>query len=873
MVTLEKDEAMKAQDIRKNFVDFFQQKKHDKIESSPLVPQNDPTLLFANAGMNQFKDIFTGKENPKNKRAVSIQKCVRAGGKHNDLENVGLTARHHTFFEMLGNFSFGDYFKQEAIEYAWEFLTGVLKFPADKLFITVHDSDDEALKIWHEEIGIPREKIFKRGDKDNFWEMGEYGPCGPCSEIFYDHGPKHADPQFDPKKAQDVIDDESRYVEIWNLVFMQFEKTPQGTNPLPNPCIDTGAGLERLAAALQGVYWNYDTDCFTPIIEKLEKISGQSYSSTKFQTPFRVAADHLRSATMLITDGVLPSNEGRGYVLRRIIRRGVRYLRELGIKKRVMAELVPAVFEVLGDEYPQNQQNEALAVKLLDIEEKKFLETLDQGLKFLEEALKNEVKNKVLSGAAAFKLYDTYGFPIDLTEVILQEKKLLLDEKGFHKCMQEQKERSKKSWKGAGQGEDLAVFHRLKEKFGATKFDGYQKTACESKLLAKEGDLLIFDRTPFYGESGGQVGDSGVVLGSGQVLAKIEDTQKPVDELFVHQAIESQALEVGKTYTLRVDKARREQIKKNHSATHLLQSALIAILGDHIKQAGSLVSEQKLRFDFTHPEALGPQELQKIENLVNQKIYESLPVAPQIMKKDEALKLGAMALFGEKYGDSVRVLTMGDFSTEFCGGTHVDNTSEIGLFKILSESSLSSGVRRIEATTAQAAFQLLQQRSATLQQLERQFNTNYQQLPDRIQSLQKENRSLQKEIKDLNDKMNEAQSKDLFENPETLAGSTPYISRQVAEEANLKKLSDEFVGRHPNGVLLLFKPQKEKLAVLLRSGKKVEGLDCGKVLREILSSIGGRGGGRNDMAQGSGNLPNDIEKFSSESKILVSKYL
>jgi alanyl-tRNA synthetase len=847
---------MKAQEIRDKFTAFFQANQHQKTSSSSLIPHNDDTLLFANAGMNQFKDYFTGNETPQNKRAVSIQKCVRAGGKHNDLENVGMTARHHTFFEMLGNFSFGDYFKEEAIQFAWDFLTKEMNFPGEKLYITIHHTDDEAFNIWNKKIHIPAEKIFRKGDKDNFWEMGELGPCGPCSEIFYDHGPEYTTPNFTPGEGQDLLDDELRYVEIWNLVFMQYEKTKEGRINLPNPSIDTGMGLERVAAALQGKYWNYDTDVFASILAKIEELSGKKYEEKKYKTHMRVVADHIRSSTMLITDGVIPSNEGRGYVLRRIIRRAIRHLRELGAPPISFYKLVPVVLESLGKEYPQNLANQAMAEKFLQREEKKFLETLDQGIKFLEEALKKDLEGKVLKGASAFKLYDTYGFPLDLTEILLREKGLSLDQDGFNAAMKKQKEDSKKSWKG-GQNLDHKVFHEAKAKFGDSQFTGYSSIQEEAKLLQKieleEVTALIFDKTPFYGESGGQEGDKGEVLEDGIVLSQISDTQKPIDGLHAHLSKNADALEVGKSYTLKIDQREREYIKRNHSATHLLQAALIQTIGDHVKQAGSLVSADKLRFDFTHMQGLTKEEIEKVEGLVNQEIRNSLEVLANNMSMDFAMKKGAMALFGEKYGDEVRVLTMGEFSTELCGGIHVDNTSEIGLFKILSEGSLSSGVRRIEATTSETAISLLNSRSQILKDLESLTSSKAESILTKVSSLLEENKNKQKEIDRLNDKLNSAQSDDLFKQQDSI-GEILLTSGHAPDGSDLRKLSDLFVEKNPEGLLLLTCNNKGKLSVLLRAGKKLESVPCNKLLSESLRDFNGRGGGRPDMAQGSGDL-------------------
>ncbi len=859
---------MKAQEIRERFANYFIKNAHDKHASSPLIPLNDPTLLFANAGMNQFKDYFTGKAIPTNRRAVTIQKCVRAGGKHNDLENVGHTARHHTFFEMLGNFSFGDYFKKDAIRFAWEFLTVELKIDPKKLYVTVHYSDDEALNIWNKDIGLPLDRIFKKGDKDNFWEMGDVGPCGPCSEIYFDHGEAHTTPGFVPGPNEDILDDSTRYVEIWNLVFMQFEKTKEGKSPLPKPSIDTGAGLERIAAALQGKYWNYDTDLFEPILKEIEKLSGKKYSDPKYSAFMRVVADHIRSSTMLITDGVIPSNEGRGYVLRRIIRRAVRNMKELGISEVSFYKLVPSVFEVLGREYPQNAANISLAEKMLMLEEKKFAETLDTGLKFLSEAMEKEVVGGKLSGAVAFKLYDTFGFPLDLTEIILREKKLSVDQDSFEKCMKEQKEKSKKSWKG-GVGTDLQVFWDLKNKYGETAFVGYQNESTQAKLLAVaelgENKGLVFERTPFYGESGGQMGDIGTVCMGNNILAHITDTQKPVENLFVHFSKDADALEVGQVYTLKVDEKRRALTKRNHSATHLLQAALVQVLGSHVKQAGSLVSSERLRFDFTHMLAVTKEELKRVEKIVNEQIAQDLSVVCQTMSKDDAIKKGATALFGEKYGDNVRVVQMENFSTELCGGTHVSRTGEIGHFSILSEASLSTGVRRIEALTSETSIERLNDRSENFAVIEAMLSLKDAKAVERIEIVLKEIKDKAKEIEALKERLQLAENKDLLNNPETLNGSA-FKCAELAADADLKKLSDIFMDKYPEGIVFFYSVNGEKLSALLRVGKKHDKIHCGKLLNEALALVEGKGGGRPDLAQGSGknqNVKVFVEKVRS----------
>lgn len=850
--------TLTGQEIREKFANYFMKSLHEKVASSSLIPHNDKTLLFCNAGMNQFKDYFTGKAVATNKRAVSIQKCVRAGGKHNDLENVGHTARHHTFFEMLGNFSFGDYFKEDAIRFAWEFLTEELKIPKEKLYVTVHYSDDEARGLWKKVAGLTDERIFNKGDKDNFWEMGEFGPCGPCSEIFFDHGEQYTDKDLVRQDPNDLLEDEKRYVEIWNLVFMQFEKTPEGKFSLPKPSIDTGAGLERVAAALQGCYNNYNTDIFAPIMKKIEEISGKKYEPNgkdeKTKAAFRVVADHIRSSTMLITDGAIPSNEGRGYVLRRIIRRAVKYLNELGVKDISFYKLVPAVFESLGKEYPQNASNAELAIKLLELEERKFRETLENGLKFLNESLQKEVTNKIFSGKAAFRLYDTFGFPVDLTEMYLAEQGLTLDQAGFEKAMNEQKELSRKSWKGGLDNSDK-VFHAIKEKHGATQFVGYDKLEIQAKLLdvIEMGEMkgLVFDTTSFYGESGGQVGDIGVIKEGKNTIAHVEDTQKPVDGLHVHMSKDADALEIGKSYTLSVDAHTRRLTMRNHSATHLLQSALIKVLGPHVKQAGSVVTSEKLRFDFTHLQAMTKEEIQKVEDLVNQEIQKAHGVDANNMSMDEAQKKGAMALFGEKYGNIVRVLTMGDFSTELCGGTHVTNTGDIGLITILSESSLATGVRRIEATTSETAIHYLSHRSQLLKKVESMFMDKEERALGKLENLFKELKDKQKEIEALKDKIQASESKDLFNNVENIGGIDVAIV-EASADSDLRKLSDMFVSKYQNGAVVLYNVNGDKAAVLVRAAKGASKLNAGDTLKEILSVMNGRGGGKPDMAQGSG---------------------
>jgi len=868
---------MRAQEIRNAFSDYFRRQGHDKHKSSSLVPHNDNTLLFANAGMNQFKDFFTGKATPGNRRAVTIQKCVRAGGKHNDLENVGFTARHHTYFEMMGNFSFGDYFKKDAIKFAWELLTVDLKLPKEKLRVTVHESDDEALMIWHKDMGVPLEWIYKLGDKSNFWEMGDVGPCGPCTEIFYDHGEKFS--TGTPAGCQE-IDDEGRFVEIWNLVFMQYEKYREGEEikrkPLPKPSVDTGGGLERFAAALQGKYYNYDTDIFEPIMKAIGKLSGKDYYSTtseETKSSFRVIADHIRSSTMLITDGVIPANDGRGYVLRRIIRRAVRHLELLGIKEITFYKLVPAVFESLGYEYPDNAHNAALAEKLLKLEEEKFRKTLSTGLDLIKTELAALKSGQAFSGDVAFKLYDTFGFPLDLTEVILREKSIALDNKAFDVAMAKQKELSKKSGKFKVQEDNLKLFYGIKEKNGETVFTGYADAETKAKLIAKEEINgvyhLIFDRSPFYGEGGGQLGDKGEVFGKEGKLATISDTQKPVDGLHDHLSEDADALEVGQEYVLKINKEERELTKRNHSATHLLQSALIKVLGNHVKQAGSSVGPDRLRFDFTHSEALKPSEIQQVEELVNASIARRLPVNADVMTKDEATKKGAMALFGEKYGDKVRVLTMGDFSCELCGGTHVSNTGDIGAFKIVVETSLASGVRRIEAISSSTAMDWLLKRSSLLAELEKDFGAKEEKVLEKISALQAENKAKAKTIEQLQEQAMAASVASLFKISGKTHGLDFYLADASSQDVTgIKKLADLFSDKFPQGVALITHKEGDRLTVVLKAPRDAKEVDCGKILKETLPAMEGRGGGKPDMAQGSGLSAKTQDFMSAVKKVL-----
>ncbi|OFZ27118.1 MAG: alanine--tRNA ligase [Bdellovibrionales bacterium RIFOXYB1_FULL_37_110] len=849
---------MKSNEIRNNFIKYFQDKSHKHMPSSSLVPINDPTLLFANAGMNQFKDYFTGKSTPQDKRAVTIQKCVRAGGKHNDLDNVGFTARHHTFFEMLGNFSFGDYFKEDAIFFAWEFLTKTLQLPKNKLYITVHESDEEALLLWPKVTGINKDRIFKKGDKDNFWEMGEFGPCGPCSEIFFDHGEKFCTPGFKPGTNQNLLDDEQRYVEIWNLVFMQYEKNKEGRFPLPRPSIDTGAGLERIAAALQEKYWNYDTDLFTPIISKIQNLTGKDYSDKRFCGHIRVVADHIRSTSMLITDGVIPSNEGRGYVLRRIIRRAVRHLRELEAPGGSFYKLAPAFFETIRQSYPENAKNISMAEKFIKLEEEKFYETLETGLKFLNQELTNNLVNQTLSGETIFKLYDTFGFPFDLTETILKEKNLAVDHDGFNRKMEEQRNLSKKSWKGNLEIDDK-IFYELKEKFGNNHFS-YDQLTLEAKLLEKrtlgDHDLLIFDYTPFYGESGGQTGDSGSIMTKDNVeIAQVLNTIKPLDDFTVLIAQTNNKLNIKESYILKVNVTKRNLTARNHTATHLLHAALGKVLGDHVHQAGSLVTDERLRFDFTHPKGLTNEELDQVASIVNQSIANQIPVSTKKMNTKEATASGAKALFGEKYGEHVRVISIKNendppVSVELCGGTHIKNTSEIGLFVIVSEGALSTGIRRIEALTSTSAFKYLHHRSKELSKIELMLKTRTENVYPQIEKQIKELKTQYKEIQSLKEKIQSMDNKHLFDQPEMLKNLYPFKAVLAPDNTDLRKLSDEFISKYQNGFIFIAMNRNDKMTVLLRAGSKAPKIICPDILNSIIMKFGGKSGGRPDMAQG-----------------------
>ena len=848
---------MNSEAIRKAYLDFFESKGHTSVESASLVPDNDPTLLFTNSGMVQFKDAFAMLENRGYTRAVSCQRCIRAGGKHNDLDNVGYTARHHTFFEMLGNFSFGDYFKSETIAFAWEFLTEVLNIPKDRLWVTIHDSDDEAHAIWVNEIGFPADRMTRMGDKDNFWTMGDTGPCGPCSEIFYDHG--EAIPGGPPGSEDDDLD---RFVEIWNLVFTQFDRSADGTlTPLPSPCVDTGMGLERLAAVMQSVHNNYDTDLFQPVIVKAAKVLGVG----DLQNPsLKVIADHLRSSVFLICDGVLPSNEGRGYVMRRIMRRALRHGHALGATKPFFHELVPVLVAEMGNTYPMliktSEQIERIVLK----EETQFALTLDQGMRILDEAIAG-LSDQVIPGAVIFKLYDTYGFPADLTGDIARERNLLLDMPGFESEMAQQRNRARAASKFQGEGvEDLAIE-------AVTAFLGYETLNLRASVVAIHdgsrfvdswaGDgavSVVLDQTPFYAESGGQVGDRGSLIADGVAL-RVLDTRKSGGAIVHYCQSEIGALAIGDQLQAVVSPSVRQNTARHHSATHLLHAALRAVLGDHVNQRGSLVSADRLRFDFSHFEGVTAEELQAIERLCNEEILKNTPISTEVMSVDAAKERGAMALFGEKYSESVRVLTMGDgFSMELCGGTHALRTGDLGLLRVLSEQGIASGVRRIEAVVGEQALSAVAETDAFANAVSAVLKTDRGAALARLEQIIDHNRRLEKEVSALNTKLVSGESLDTADAVFEVQG-IPVLVNLIdgADPKSLPDALDQLKNKLGRGVVVLATAQAGKIALVVGVTKDLVGqVHAGELVNHIALQVGGKGGGRPDMARAGGS---DVE--------------
>ncbi|MEW8288838.1 MAG: alanine--tRNA ligase [Candidatus Thiodiazotropha endolucinida] len=851
-------------DIRQAFLDYFADREHEVVASSPLVPQNDPTLLFTNAGMVQFKDLFLGREKRNYQRAASSQRCVRAGGKHNDLENVGYTARHHTFFEMLGNFSFGDYFKHDAINYAWEFLTETIGLPAEKLWVTVYEEDDEAAKIWLDEIGIDPARFTRIGDKpggkryesDNFWSMGDTGPCGPCSEIFFDHGEGiWGGP---PGTAEEEGD---RYIEIWNLVFMQYNRDADGVlTPLPKPSVDTGMGLERLAAVLQKVHSNYEIDLFVHLIQAAAELTGCSNLEEK---SLRVIADHIRSCAFLITDGVLPSNEGRGYVLRRIIRRAIRHGYMLGVKEPFFHKLVGCLCDEMGEAYPELLSQRGQVEKVLRLEEERFAQTLEQGMKILEEAIE-ELDGKVIPGELVFKLYDTYGFPRDLTADIARERELTIDQSGFDEAMSAQRERAQAASQfGVVANVDLG----LEEE---TRFSGYDHLEEQGRVVALlrdgesvsalqqgESGMVFLDNTSFYAESGGQVGDQGVLEGDG-LLFEVDDTLKQGGELFAHIGkLEEGTLAVGDKVTAQVNAYTRQATALNHSATHLLHAALRRELGEHVTQKGSLVDAERLRFDFSHFEPITREQLQSIEQLVNLQIRHNHLVATQLMSLDQAKASGAMALFGEKYADQVRVLSMGDFSTELCGGTHVNAVGDIGLFKITAESGIAAGVRRIEAITGQRAVEWMEADEERVQRIAEMIKSGRDEIEDKLEQILVRNRKLEKELEQLKGKLASAAGTDLAAGAVSV-GEVKVLAANLdgADAKSLRETMDQLKNKLGTAVILLAATTGGKVSLVAGVTKDLTAqMKAGDLVKLAAEKVDGKGGGRPDMAQAGGSNP------------------
>ncbi|EEX1161415.1 alanine--tRNA ligase [Escherichia coli] len=848
-------------EIRQAFLDFFHSKGHQVVASSSLVPHNDPTLLFTNAGMNQFKDVFLGFDKRNYSRATTSQRCVRAGGKHNDLENVGYTARHHTFFEMLGNFSFGDYFKHDAIQFAWELLTSEKWFalPKERLWVTVYESDDEAYEIWEKEVGIPRERIIRIGDNkgapyasDNFWQMGDTGPCGPCTEIFYDHGDHiWGGPPGSPEEDGD------RYIEIWNIVFMQFNRQADGTmEPLPKPSVDTGMGLERIAAVLQHVNSNYDIDLFRTLIQAVAKVTGATDLSNK---SLRVIADHIRSCAFLIADGVMPSNENRGYVLRRIIRRAVRHGNMLGAKETFFYKLVGPLIDVMGSAGEDLKRQQAQVEQVLKTEEEQFARTLERGLALLDEELA-KLSGDTLDGETAFRLYDTYGFPVDLTADVCRERNIKVDEAGFEAAMEEQRRRAREA---SGFGADYNAMIRVDS---ASEFKGYDHLELNGKVTALFVDgkavdainagqeaVVVLDQTPFYAESGGQVGDKGELKGANFSFV-VEDTQKYGQAIGHIGKLAAGSLKVGDAVQADVDEARRARIRLNHSATHLMHAALRQVLGTHVSQKGSLVNDKVLRFDFSHNEAMKPEEIRAVEDLVNAQIRRNLPIETNIMDLEAAKAKGAMALFGEKYDERVRVLSMGDFSTELCGGTHASRTGDIGLFRIISESGTAAGVRRIEAVTGEGAIATVHADSDRLSEVAHLLKGDSNNLADKVRSVLERTRQLEKELQQLKEQAAAQESANLSSKAIDVNGVKLLVSELSGVEPKmLRTMVDDLKNQLGSTIIVLATVAEGKVSLIAGVSKDVtDRVKAGELIGMVAQQVGGKGGGRPDMAQAGG---------------------
>jgi len=871
---------MKSAEIRQAFLEFFREQEHEIVSSSSLVPGNDPTLLFTNAGMVQFKDVFLGQEKRGYHRATTSQRCVRAGGKHNDLENVGYTARHHTFFEMLGNFSFGDYFKREAIRFAWDFLTNRLGLPEEKLWVTVFEDDDEAADIWLKEMGVSAERFSRLGEKDNFWAMGDTGPCGPCTEIFYDHGDEvPGGPPGSPDEDGD------RYIEIWNLVFMQFNRSADGTmSPLPKPSVDTGMGLERIAAVMQGVHSNYEIDLFQHIIQETARITGAEDMGSK---SLNVIADHIRSCAFLVLDGVIPSNEGRGYVLRRIIRRAIRHGHKLGMNEPFFHKLVAPLADVMGEAYPELVNEKGRVEQALLAEEKQFSRTLDNGMTILEKAI-TELTGETIPGDTVFRLYDTYGFPVDLTADIARERGLSLDMDGFDSEMARQKAQARSaSHFESAEALDIELDHDTgfvgydNDESAATILGLFKDSKPVDSLLEGETGIVLLDSTPFYGESGGQAGDTGSLQAENSLFV-VRDTRKQGGQFLHIGSVEQGKLTKGLTVNGKINSGQRRATMLNHSATHLMHAALRKVLGDHVQQKGSLVNAKYLRFDFSHNQPLTDKELRQVENLVNRQVLKNAEVTKELMSMDAAKERGAMALFGEKYGDEVRVVSMGaltesgsEFSIELCGGTHVNRTGDIGLFKILQESGIAAGVRRIEAVTGNTALAQMQQNEDRLKEIANQVKTSPELVVDRVGQLSAANKQLEKELAQLKARLASSAGTDLASQAEEINGVK--ILAAVVEGVDAKALrdtTDQLKNKLGSAVVVLGTVNDDKVSLVAGVTKDLtDRIKAGDVVNEVARKVGGKGGGRPDMAMAGGNSPGALPDAISSIKQYVTDLL
>ena len=865
---------MKSDELRKLFIDYFAQRGHKVAPSSSLVPKNDPTLLFTNAGMVQFKGVFLGEDARDYKRAVTIQKCVRAGGKHNDLENVGHTARHHTFFEMLGNFSFGDYFKKEAIGYAWEFLTTVVNLPADKLWVTVYKDDDEAFELWRTAVGLPADRIVRLGEKDNFWSMGDTGPCGPCSEILIDQGPELSCGK--PGCAVGCGCD--RYLEIWNLVFMQYNRDETGKlTPLPKPSIDTGMGLERLSAVAQKARSNFETDLFQPIIREVAALAGVPYHKDKqADISYQVIADHLRAITFLVSDGVLPSNEGRGYVLRRILRRASRYARLIGINKPILYKLTGVVVDEMREAYPELVDSRDHVAKVALLEEERFAATLDSGLALLNESVaKLKASGQVMvPGDVLFRLYDTFGFPLDLVADMARDMNLELDEEGYRRAMREQREKARAAWAGSGEEKVKPIYKEVAASIKKPLFTGYSALEGAAGVVAiikgdkkvteaHDGDEveLILDQTPFYAESGGQVGDRGAFLGEASKF-EVKDTIKPVQDLIVHMGkIRKGTFKIGDAVLAKVEAEERADTARHHTVTHILHATLRSVLGEHVKQAGSLVSPERLRFDFTHYTAVTEREKERIEELVNERILENHPVDTVVMDIDQAIAAGAMALFDEKYGDKVRVVAVKDVSKELCGGTHARASGDIGLFKIVSEAGIAAGVRRIEALAGRRAFQKVKREEKDLREIAQLLKASDSDIVGRVEKLMAQLRDSEKELDRTKHKLQSSRADDVIGEAMEIQGVKVLVKRADGMDSkDLRDFGDKLRDKLGSGILALGSVRDDKVGLIVMVSKDLtQRFHAGKLIKEMAPILGGTGGGKADLAQSGGRDPGKLD--------------